>query len=142
MSIYKKIAELSKKYEMDTARFLGDMVKIPAFSTKEKEVIERIAEEMRKVGFDEVRIDGLGNVIGRIGNGKRVIAFDAHIDTVYPGDESLWTFSPFSGEIKDGKVLGRGSTDQEGGMASMGYAGKIIKELGLNRDFTIYFTGT
>ncbi len=142
MSIFQKINELSKRYEMDTAHFLGDMVKIPAFSTKEKEVIERISEEMKKVGFDEVQIDGLGNVIGRIGNGKRIIAFDAHIDTVYPGDESLWTFSPFSGEIKDGKVLGRGSTDQEGGMASMVYAGKIIKELGLNHEFTIYFTGT
>jgi len=142
MSIYQKIVDLAKKYEMDTAHFLGDMVKIPAFSTKEKEVIDRIAAEMKKVGFDEVRIDGLGNVIGRIGEGKRILAFDAHIDTVYPGDESLWTFNPFSGEIRDGKVLGRGSADQEGGMASMVYAGKIIKELGLNKDFTIYFTGT
>jgi putative selenium metabolism hydrolase len=142
MSIYQRILELAKRYEMDTAHFLGDMVKIPSFSTKEKEVIERIAAEMRKVGFDEVRVDGLGNVIGRIGNGKRILAFDAHIDTVYPGDESLWTFNPFSGEIRDGKVLGRGSADQEGGMASMVYAGKIIKELDLNKNFTIYFTGT
>ncbi|MGB9600571.1 MAG: YgeY family selenium metabolism-linked hydrolase, partial [Myxococcota bacterium] len=86
MSIYKKILELSKKYEMDTARFLGDMIKIPAFSTKEKEVVGRIAEEMKRIGFDEVKIDGLGNVIGRLENGKRTIAFDAHIDTVYPGD--------------------------------------------------------
>ncbi|MGC8927559.1 MAG: YgeY family selenium metabolism-linked hydrolase [Myxococcota bacterium] len=142
MSIYKKILELSKKYEMDTARFLGDMIKIPAFSTKEKEVVGRIAEEMKRIGFDEVKIDGLGNVIGRLGDGKRTIAFDAHIDTVYPGDESLWTFSPFSGEIKDNKVLGRGATDQEGGMASMVYAAKIIRDLNLNKDFTIYFTGT
>jgi len=142
MGIYQKILDLSKQYEMDTAKFLGEMVKIPSFSTKEKEVIDCIANEMRKVGFDEIRIDGLGNVIGRIGNGKRILAFDAHIDTVYPGDESLWTFNPFSGEIKDNKVLGRGSCDQEGGMASMVYAGKIIKELNLNNQFTIYFTGT
>lgn len=93
-------------------------------------------------GFDEVRIDGLGNVIGEIGNGKRLIAFDAHVDTVYPGDLSLWNFDPFQPKIEDGKVWGRGSVDQKSGMASMIYAAKIIKELNLNKDFTILFTGT
>ncbi len=140
--VYSKIVEKSKEYEQQTAEFLMKMVSIPSFSCKEKDVILAIKEEMEKVGFDEVKIDGLGNVIGRIGNGQRVIAFDAHIDTVYPGDLSLWDFDPFKPFIKDGKVWGRGSVDQEGGMASMVYAGKIIKELNLNKDFTIYFTGT
>jgi putative selenium metabolism hydrolase len=140
--VYSKIVEKSKEYEQQTAEFLMKMVSIPSFSCKEKGVILAIKEEMEKVGFDEVKIDGLGNVIGRIGNGQRVIAFDAHIDTVYPGDLSLWDFDPFKPFIKDGKVWGRGSVDQEGGMASMVYAGKIIKELNLNKDFTIYFTGT
>jgi putative selenium metabolism hydrolase len=141
-NIYEKIAEKSKQYEQDTASFLMEMVRIPSFSMKEKEVVDAIAKKMKSVGFDEVKIDGLGNVIGRIGNGKRVIAFDAHIDTVYPGERSLWNFDPFDAHIKDGKVWGRGTADQEGGMASMVYAAKIIKELDLNKDFTIYFTGT
>ena len=140
--IYNKIAELSKELENDTAEFLVEMVKTPSFSGKEKEVIEVIKKEMEKVGFDEVRIDGLGNVIGRIGNGKRVIAFDAHIDTVYPGEKSLWNYDPYDSKVVNGKVRGRGTVDQKGGMASMVYAGKMIKELGLNNDFTIYFTGT
>lgn len=140
--IYKKIAGLAKTYEQDTAEFLMDMIRTPSFSGKEKEVIEVIKKGMLKVGFDEVRIDGLGSIIGRIGNGPRVVAFDAHIDTVYPGDLSLWNFDPFDAHIKDGKVWGRGTVDQKGGMASMVYAAKIIKELGLNKDFTIYFTGT
>lgn len=141
-NIYNQIAEKAKQYEQDTAEFLMDMVRVPAFSMKEKEVIEVIKKEMEKVGFDEVKIDGLGNIIGRIGNGPRVIAFDAHIDTVYPGDRELWNFDPFDAHIKDGKVWGRGTVDQEGGMASMVYAAKIIKELNLNDQFTIYFTGT
>lgn len=140
--MYKEILAKAKAYEQDTAEFLMDMIRIPAFSTKEKEVVLRIKQEMEAVGFDEVIIDGLGNVIGRIGSGKRVIAFDAHIDTVYPGDLSLWERDPFDAHIKDGKVFGRGSVDQEGGMASMVYAAKIIKELGLEKDFTLYFTGT
>jgi putative selenium metabolism hydrolase len=140
--IYKQIFNRAKELESETARFLSDMVRVPSFSMTEGKVIQVIKQEMEAQGFDEVKIDGLGNVIGRIGNGPRVIAFDAHIDTVYPGDESLWNSDPFSGEIRDGHVWGRGTVDQEGGMASMVTAGKIIKELGLNKDFTIYFTGT
>lgn len=138
----KDIYAAAQRLEGETTRFLMDMIRIPAFSTKEKGVIECIKNEMEAAGFDEVKIDGLGNVIGRIGNGPRVLAFDAHIDTVYPGDLSLWDFDPFDAHVKDGKVWGRGSVDQEGGMASMVTAGRIIKELGLGKDFTLYFTGT
>lgn len=139
---YPKILTRAKDLEGETARFLMDMVRIPAFSGKEREVIQCIQAEMERVGFDEVRIDGLGNVIGRVGRGPRVIAFDAHIDTVYPGDPSLWDFDPFTPKIEDGKVWGRGTVDQEGGMAAMVTAGRIIRELGLNDQFTLYFTGT
>jgi putative selenium metabolism hydrolase len=142
MNLYKEIFNRAKELEKDTANFLMEMIRVPSFSCKEKEVIQVIKKEMEKVGFDEVRIDGLGSVIGRIGSGIRIIAFDAHIDTVYPGEMSLWDFDPFTPKIEDGKVWGRGSVDQEGGMASMVYTGKIIKELNLNNDFTIYFTGT
>ena len=140
--LYRQISARAKQLEGETARFLMDMVRVPSFSGKEKEVIQVIKAEMEKVGFDEVRVDGLGNVIGRIGHGPRVIAFDAHIDTVYAGDLSLWKFDPFTPKIEDGQVWGRGTVDQEGGMASMVTAGKIIKELGLNEQFTILFTGT
>jgi len=134
--------ETAKKYEGETTRFLCDMISHPSFSTKEKEVIECIKNEMERVGFDEIRIDGLGNIIGRIGQGKRIIAFDAHIDTVYAGELSLWKTDPFVPVVEDGMVIGRGSVDQEGGMASMLTAARIIKELGFNDKFSVYFTGT
>jgi putative selenium metabolism hydrolase len=136
------IRKRAKEMEADTARFLGDLVRTQSFSSKEAAVIEVIGREMRKIGFDEVRVDGLGNIIGRIGSGPRVIAFDGHVDTVYPGDRSQWTFDPFDGTVVDGKVRGRGSVDQKGGVAALVHAGRVIKELGLNDQFTIYFTGT
>jgi putative selenium metabolism hydrolase len=139
---YKAIQQRAKALEKDTVRFLADLVRTPSFSSKEDKVIQVIKKEMKKAGFDQVRIDGLGSIIGRIGNGPRVIAFDAHIDTVYPGDLGQWTFDPFKPRIKDGKIWGRGTVDQKGGMAAMVYAGKMIKEMGLNDQFTIYFTGT
>lgn len=141
-NLYKEILNKAKAYESETIRFLMDMVRIPAFSTKEKEVVQCIKSEMQAIGFDAVEIDALGNVIGRIGNGAKVIAFDAHIDTVYPGDLSLWDFDPFQPFVKDGKVWGRGTVDQEGGMASMLTAARIITELKLQEGFTLYFTGT
>lgn len=140
--MYDRILSTASSLESETVRYLLDMVRIPAFSTKEKEVVEYILGEMQKAGFDEAFIDPLGNVIGRIGYGPRVIAFDAHIDTVYPGDRALWDFDPHDAHVKDGKVWGRGSVDQEGGMASMITAARIIKELDLNNKFSIYFTGT
>lgn len=140
--MYQRIWDKAKEYEAETVRYLTELVSIPAFSTKEKDVVEYILKEMQAAGFDEAFIDPLGNVIGRIGNGEKALAFDAHIDTVYPGDPALWDFDPFDGHVKDGKVWGRGSVDQKGGMASMLAAARIIKDLGLNEKFSVYFTGT
>jgi len=84
----------------------------------------------------------LGNVIGRIGTGKKIIAIDGHIDVVNIGNKDNWTFEPFSGEIKDGFVYGRGSVDQKGGVASFVTAGRILKELGFENDATVYFIGS
>lgn len=142
MNIYSKIRALSLNYEKQTAEFLAKMIQTPSFSMKEKEMIQVIKKEMEKVGFDKIRIDDLGSIIGTIGSGPRIIAFDAHIDTVYPGNLDNWNFPPHAGKIEDKKVWGRGASDQLGGMASMVYAAKIIKELDLNQEFTILFTGT
>jgi len=139
---FEAIRRRAKEMEGDTARFLCDLVRTQSFSGKERGVIAVIRREMRRIGFDEIRVDGLGNIIGRIGSGPRVMAFDGHVDTVLPGDRSQWAFDPFDARVEDGKVLGRGSVDQKGGVATMVHAGRIIKELGLNDQFTIYFTGT
>lgn len=142
MDIKEKIAALSEKYKDDMTEFLRDMIRIPSTSGNELKVIQRIKYEMGKVGFDEITVDKMGNIIGRIGNGKKIIAMDAHIDTVDVGDSDLWKVDPFEAVLKDGIIYGRGASDQEGGMASMVYAAKIIKELNLEGDYTLYVTGT
>ena len=140
--IYKKISELAEKYRDYTAQNLSRLVKIKSLSMQEKEVQLELKRQMEEAGFDEVKIDGLGNVIGRIGNGKKIIAIDGHMDTVDMGNMDNWDFDPLSGEIKDGYVFGRGSVDQEGGPASAVTAGRILKELGFNRDMTLYVVGS
>ena len=74
-----------------------------------------IVELCKEAGLDEVRIDGLGSVIARLGDGPKKLAFDAHIDTVGVGESGQWKFDPFSGEIKDGKVWGRGHPTRKEG---------------------------
>lgn len=142
MDIREKVIQLSEKYKEDMVKFLRDMIRIPSTSCNEEKVVLRIKEEMEKVGFDEVIIDKMGNILGRIGNGKTVIAMDAHIDTVDVGDSDLWKVDPFEGDLKDGIIYGRGASDQEAGMASMVYGAKVIKDLGLLGDYTLYVTGT
>lgn len=138
----RQILEKAEACKPDMVRFLRDMIKIPSESCKEEGVIMRIKQEMEKVGFDKVEIDPMGNVLGWIGSGPRLIAFDAHVDTVGVGDIGQWQFDPFEGGEDDEHVFGRGASDQEGGMASMVYAAKIIKELGLDKDVTVLMTGT
>ena len=138
----KLLAERAAAYEADIVRFLRDMIAIPAESAQEGPVIARIKQEMEKVGFDEVRIDPMGNILGRIGSGQTVIMIDSHTDTVGVGDPREWAWDPYQGKVEDGYVYGRGACDQRAGMASMVYAGKLIKEMGLVGDYTVYMVGS
>ncbi|MFW5913679.1 MAG: YgeY family selenium metabolism-linked hydrolase [Bacillota bacterium] len=139
---FNAILKQAQKYEKAMTKFLRDMVALPSEGREEEAVIKRIEKEMKAVGFDEVRIDKFGNILGRIGSGKHIIAMDAHVDTVGVGETSNWTFDPHEGFEDDTTIGGRGTSDQEGGMAAMVYAGKIIKDLGLEDDYTLYVTGT
>ncbi len=140
--IFQKINALAEKYKDYTAENLSKLVKIKSVSMKEKDVQLELKRQMEEAGFDKVWIDGLGNVIGQIGNGKKKLAIDGHMDTVDVGNLANWSFDPFCGTIKDGFVHGRGTVDQEGGPAAAVTAGRILKELGFDRDVTLYVTGT
>jgi putative selenium metabolism hydrolase len=142
MNLTESILEKSGQYKNYTAANLSRLIKCKSFSTKEEKAVRELKYQMEEAGFDEIKVDGLGNVIGRIGTGKKIIAIDGHIDVVNIGNKDNWTFEPFSGEIKDGFVYGRGSVDQKGGVASFVTAGRILKELGFENDATVYFIGS
>ncbi len=142
MNDARRVLELAEKHRDLTAANLGRLVRIRSISGQEKDVNAELARQMKEAGFDEVTTDGLGNVIGRIGNGPRVLAIDAHMDTVDVGNRANWTFDPFIGDVVDGCVRGRGSVDQEGGAAAFVTAGLILKELGLGASLTLLCTGT
>ncbi len=138
----RKILEKAKGYRDATAQALARLIRVPAYSGSEGERIKLLAQMCADAGFEEVRVDGLGSLLARIGNGKRILAIDAHIDTVEVGDRSQWSADPFSGTVRNGLVYGRGSSDQTGGAASMITAGRILREIGYAGDYTIWFTFT
>jgi putative selenium metabolism hydrolase len=126
----------------DLVKFMQDIIRIPSLSSEEGAVIERVREEMLRIGYDEVTVDPMGNVLGRIGSGPKVIAFDGHVDTVDVGDPDLWDRDPHSGDIEGDILYGRGASDMKGGVASSVYAGALLKKRGIPDNVTFYATAT
>ena len=140
---YAKIREAAQAYEADMTKFLREIVKFPGESCDEKAHIDRIAQEMKTLGFDKVEIDPMGNVLGFMGTGEKIIGFDAHIDTVGIGNRENWDFDPYEGYETEEEIGGRGVSDQCGGIVSAVYGAKIMKDLGLLNDkYTVLVTGT
>ncbi len=142
--VFEKIKKLSENYRQYSAKNLSKIIQTKAFSNKEKDRIILLKSICKKAGADEVRIDGLGSLLARVGNGNKKIVIDAHIDTVGVGDIKLWEKDPFSGQIDEKYVYGRGASDQLAGAASMITAIKILKDLGYKglNDYCVWFSFT
>jgi putative selenium metabolism hydrolase len=138
----KEIIRQAEQYKRELIGFLREMIAIPSLSGEEKKLARRVAREMKKVGFAEVFIDELGSVIGKIGTGRIKILYDAHLDTVTVGDRKKWSCDPYRGKYTNGVVYGRGACDDKASVVSMLYGGRLIKELGLEGDYTLYFSAS
>jgi len=137
-----KIEKILKEIEVDMIRFTQELVKIKSFTQEESEIAMCVKQKMIDLGYDDVIQDPMGNIIGVIGSGETKIMYDSHLDTVQEGDVSKWTMNPFGGDIKDDKIYGRGTVDMKSAIAASVYAGYAIKELGLDKDKTIYVSAS
>lgn len=122
-------------------RFLRELCAIPSMDSKIGPVGERAQEEMRKLGFDEVWFDSMGNTVGRIGNGPRILLYDSHIDTVGIGNPEEWDWDPFIGKVEKGRFYARGACDEKGSTPPMIYGLAIARQLGLLDGWTAYYFG-
>ncbi|HMU94504.1 MAG TPA: M20/M25/M40 family metallo-hydrolase, partial [Anaerolineales bacterium] len=128
--------------QQELLRFTQTLVRTKSLSGQEGAVIKLVEKKMLDLGYDEVKIDSMGNIIGRIGNGAKSIMFDSHVDTVEVKDEAEWNIPPFSGEIVDGRLHGRGSVDMKSAVAASIYAGALAKQMGFTVDKTVYVSCT
>ncbi len=131
------IHSAAESYRSEMAELLREIIAIPSPSGGEGAVIERLKSAMEGFGFDEVRVDAMGNLIGRIGKGSRLIAIDGHVDTVGVGNEKTWDVDPYEGDMRNGVVFGRGAADQKGGVTSAIFAGRIVQKIGLPEDVSL-----
>lgn len=139
-----KAKEIQKRVEAareDIIKFMREIVAIPSMESKIGPVGERIQAEMKKLGYDEIRYDKMGNTIGRIGNGRKVIVFDSHIDTVGIGDPASWQWDPFIGKVQNGVLFARGACDEKNSTPGMIYGLAIARDLGLLEGWTAYYFG-
>lgn len=144
MTSQEIVEQLHQKTEENRAniiRFMREICAIPSYESLIGPVGERIAEEMRKLGFDEVRFDKMGNIMGRIGDGPRTIVFDSHIDTVGVGDPEEWQWDPFEGKVEDGVLYARGACDEKGSTPGMVYGMAFARDLGLLDGWTAWYFG-
>lgn len=118
----------------DQIEFLQKLIKSRSLSGEEQDVADLVRGKMNQLGYDQVKTDRLGNVTGTLGNGTPKLMLEAHMDTVGAGNDSNWEIDPFSGEVRDGKVHGRGSVDMKGPLSSMIFgaarAGDSIEKYG------------
>jgi putative selenium metabolism hydrolase len=122
-------------------KFLREICAIPSMDSKIGPVGERIQEEMRKLGFEETWFDSMGNSVGRIGNGPRVLVYDSHIDTVGIGNPDEWDWDPFIGKVDKGRLYARGACDEKGSTPPMIYGLALAHKLGLLEGWTAYYFG-
>ena len=122
-------------------KFLSEIVSIKSITCNEEKVVRRVEQEMKFLGYDEIITDSFGNIAGRIGKGSKILVFDSHLDVVNVEGQD-WNTDPFKATIKDGKMFGRGTIDDKGPFACSLYAGKIIKDLNLAEEYTVYVIGS
>ena len=140
-SLLEKIHPRVTAQRENIIRFMREICAIPSMDSQIGPVGERIQHEMHTLGFDEVRFDKMGNTLGRIGRGPRVIVFDSHIDTVGIGDPSAWGWDPFVGKVENGLLYARGACDEKNSTPGMIYGLAVARDLGLLEGWAAYYFG-
>jgi putative selenium metabolism hydrolase len=97
------------------------LIQSQSYSGHEDGVVMRMKQAFEQWKFDEVIVDCYGSVLGRVKSNRpgKVMLLDGHIDTVPVSDESKWMHKPFGGELVDGKIYGRGTSDMKGAVSAM-----------------------
>lgn len=135
------VREQVNQYSDAIISFLRELCAIPSIDSQIGPVGERAQAEMRKLGFDAVWFDSMGNTLGRIGDGPRILLYDSHIDTVGIGNRDDWDWDPFIGKIEKGRFYARGACDEKGSTPPMIYGLQIARDLGLLDGWTAYYFG-
>lgn len=128
----------------DCVEFTQRLIQTPSMPGEEAALGELVTVEMQRLNFDEVWTDEMGNVNGRIFGENRelpTLVLNSHLDHVDPGNSSLWPVPPYSGEIVDGRIIGRGAADIKGPLAVQVYSMAALLRQGKRPYRDVVFSG-
>ncbi|MGW8318230.1 MAG: M20 family metallopeptidase [Candidatus Promineifilaceae bacterium] len=128
----------------DCVDFARRLIQTPSMPGREGTIANLVADELRQLGFDEVGLDDVGNVTGRVEGREpelEALVLNAHLDHVDPGEPSLWPVPPYSAEVVDGRILGRGACDMKGPLAVQVYGLAALLRAGERPRRTTVFSG-
>ncbi len=141
-AVVEKIQNFMDAHKDEMVDFLCEFIAIKSVTYEEGPAVEWYRCKLKEFGFDEVRVDAVGNCLGRVGSGNTVLLYDAHIDTVEPGDTAEWGFDPLQAKIEAGMVFGRGAGDDKACLTAFAFAGRALKELGMDGEFTFWLSAS
>jgi succinyl-diaminopimelate desuccinylase len=108
----------------DPVAIARDLLRCPSVTPAEGGALTFLEGVLKQAGFTVHRMtfrepgtDDVENLYARIGTAKPNLMFAGHTDVVPPGDEKAWKHPPFSGEVANGELYGRGAVDMKGGIA-------------------------
>ncbi len=138
----ERLRDLASRYREDMVRFCQRLIQTPSPSGQERAVVDLVAQEMEALGFDEVSVDSVGNVVGKMqGEGGPSVMLNCHVDHVAPGDESRWRFPPYAGTLQEGRIWGVGASDTKGALAPQVYALAALRHAGFRLPGDVYVVG-
>lgn len=132
---------LTRQHRNELVDFTGRMVATPSLSGEEGDVAAIVDAEFKRLGYDDVWTDAVGNIVGKInGNGGPAVMLNGHIDVVDPGPADGWPQPAYSADIVDGQLWGRGSVDMKGPVAAMIYGAACFKKQNLKPAGDVFMT--
>ena len=120
----------------------SELIRCESITPKSDGSIDLIISYLEPLGFTCTKIDfGEGNekvenLYAKFGNLEPNICFGGHVDVVPTGDIENWSINPFGGDIKEGKIWGRGAADMKSGIAS--FIAAVSEFLKINKDLNNY----
>ena len=120
-----RFAALKVRHVIDSVRFAQDLIRAPSVTPDDGTALDVLQTALTALGFkcERFPFGDVDNLYARLGRESPVLAFAGHTDVVPTGNESEWTHAPFSGELEDGILWGRGAADMKGAIAA--FAGAV-----------------
>ncbi|MBF0295933.1 MAG: succinyl-diaminopimelate desuccinylase [Magnetococcales bacterium] len=105
----------------DPVALAAELIRAPSVTPRDAGCQEILIRRLEALGFTihRLRFGVVENFYARLGDTGTHFCFAGHTDVVPPGDPARWECDPFAGEVRNGRLIGRGAADMKGGLAAM-----------------------